>query len=168
MRTIAVLVAAAVTAVAGAGCDSESADEAPVAVGTLVASWSEAAHDPVLLEAIAGRNPADAVLITQDSELNELLAGLDPSLDDPPGTLERLAAVDLTEHVLVAGAYPRCADAGSVVSAGGRVWFQVTANDEDGPIACAWSPLEVEIWQVPLADVGGEVPGGLTPPTIEG
>lgn len=119
-----------------------------VVVGARVASVDETERDPQeLADAVEG----DAVLVTTQ----EAADGLAAALDRPA-----VAEVDLTTHLLVAGGYPRCTEESRILFDGYRTPHGLsfsTRETEPGTV-CAWSPFTVDVWAVPLAAVGDEVP----------
>lgn len=108
-----------------------------------MATWSEAEYaalgdvDP----------PLTSRLLATDAERAAYLATLPAAIDT-----RAAEAVDLAESVIVAGAYGRCVEQGRVLADPLR--FEVYVDPEDEGTSCVWAPLQVEIWEVPRADVG--------------
>ena len=105
----------------------------------LVASWSEGDH-PDLDRAVGTEEVVDDVAGRDD--LVRRLAGA--GVED---AAERLGAVDLATHVLVAGGYPRCTEWSRVVEDAAGLHLDVVPGDED--LACEWSPYTVDVHAVP-------------------
>ena len=137
------LVAAAVLMLL-AGCGSGGDDP----VGEQIARWSEGNE-----EWVAEVRPVEPAVIGSDDELEAWIEEYQPA-DDAFAVLE---GVNLESSFLVIGAYPRCQETSRVVIAGeGEVRFEVVEGDPN--VNCAWSPYTIDVWEVPLAETGGEVP----------
>ncbi len=105
-------------------------------VGSLAAGWGEDRTDRSDL----GELPYAPLLIETEAGRERFLDGLGDGLDTTA-----LEAVDLDTHVLVAAAFHRCTESGSLFTDGtGRVWFAVTVGDES--ISCYWSPVQLQVW----------------------
>ena len=160
----ALLAMLAVAALGVTGC-SIGNDAAPVHGAELVASWSQVDFDYELLVPIAGTSPRDARLVVTDAAREAMIASVAPELDAPPGTVAAIEAVDLGASLIVVGAYPRCTETGQVSTDGEQLWFEAMEPDSGTLTACYWSPLQVEVWRVPLDALGDGPPLELTPPT---
>lgn len=129
------------------GCgDPDAPPDDSVEIGTLVARWSQADHERLYER--WGRRPDG--LVDTDAEREEILAVL-------PGGDEAVAvrAVDLTEELLVVGSYAKCLERSRVLVEGAEVWLDVYVAEEDQNTNCGWSPLQVEVWSVPRAELDG-------------
>lgn len=149
MRTTSSALALLLALGALVGCgDDGTADREPV--GTLLAGWSEAFDDRDAVYRFQG----PPRLVREPAELRSLVELASPELD----TTE-IESVDLDEVVLVVGSYPQCDEYSSVEVAddGAAVHFTVTKPDPENPIECAWSPMQVDVWEVPRASLADDV-----------
>lgn len=121
----------------------------------LVASWSEATDDWV---AEVASGAGSTVLVTTDAERDAWIDGLPDAVE--PDEVARVEHVDLAEELLVIGGYPRCMEHSRVEVDGetGEVRFVVYVPHEDEGTVCGWSPMTIDVWAVPLEELGGRDP----------
>lgn len=138
-RSVTAFLGLVVATVALTGCSGD-ASSGPDVVGTFVVGWSEAADGDAVRRADRGE-----LLVSEPDDLDDLIDRASPELD----TTE-LLDVDLDEHVLVVGSYGRCDESSQVVveDGGSVLRFVVTKPNEDHPLACEWSPQQIDVWQV--------------------
>lgn len=134
-------------------------------VGELVVGWSEADHEPEDLRDLTDPGDGTTYLLRDGADRDDFLATLSPDLDGAP-----VEAVDMAEHVLVVGSFNQCVNQGQVVFDAGssRLWFEDVVAPEDEGTMCEWSPLTVQVWQVPHDDLVGTDPDDLVPAPPEG
>ncbi|MGC5616973.1 hypothetical protein [Georgenia sp. Z1491] len=124
-----------------------------VSVGTSVATWSEDS-------APAGGVTEDdftALLRTQD-EYDSWLDGL-PHQDVTRDPLT--AEIDFTDSVALVAAHPICDESIRVLTdgAGTIASDAVPPADPASQFVCEWSPLRVNVYEIPLADLGVDSAG---------
>jgi len=116
-------------------------------LGTLLTSWSQG--DYADIETVA---PKGTLVLADDADRDAFLAGvLDEGVDTDP-----VARADLRHSFLVLGAYAKCMQQSRVWMDDRRtaVWFEDYVAREDRNTACAWSPITIDIWQLPRSDLG--------------
>ncbi|OYN89064.1 hypothetical protein [Parenemella sanctibonifatiensis] len=117
----------------------------PVRVGTRLANWSEQNIGEL------GEPRPRQLLIVDDAAWQQWLA------EQPPEIRESAPDPDFSTAVVVAGSYPRCFDVSEVWDDGdGVLRFDTWIPRDKRTVSCAWSPVELEIWQVALAELGVE------------
>lgn len=135
----------------GGGPDGPHADGTPPPawiVGTKLAQWGEDRTD----RADLGELPYAPLLIQTEAEREAFLDGLGDGLDTTA-----LESVDLETHVLVATAFHRCTESGSLYTDGtGRVWFAVTTGDD--MTECYWAPVQLQVWSLDRGEFGEATP----------
>lgn len=150
MRLLGTAAAAAAMVVALVGCGSV-VDGPDRRVGELVESWSEAQNGSW----VESLSPIDSELLSSEADVEEWVATHGSHAEE--GVFDTVLSVDLEDHVLVIGGYPRCQETSAVLLVSDtEVQFVVISGDEQ--VACAWSPYTVDAWLVPLEETGGEVP----------
>lgn len=141
------LLAGALLLVGVAAGSCRTADET---VGRLVASWSEQ-ENPAVTTVL----PADssAILVRDQQEWEAWIVALPSSLRDiADGGLSSFAIED---SVVVVGKYPRCVEQSRILDLGeGQLRFDVFTAPEDEGTLCAWAPVQLEVHEVKLADIG--------------
>ena len=149
--------AVALTAVlvAAAGCGAAQDQREPV--GEHVIAYAENVHGT---EWVGEVDLPSALVMQSAADIEDWVE----TLPDPEPTLfEPLFDVDLDEHFLVLGGYPRCTETSSIVLVGtgddASLVFEVTAPESD--TMCAWSPYTLDAWAVPRSATDGEVPGSV-------
>lgn len=151
------LTTACTTTTDGAGTPPSSAGpssspQSPT-VGAMHHSWSEADTDTVRDYDDATE---DVVLVRTPQELQAWAAGL------PSEMREGFTAPNLSGAVAVVGNYPKCMESSAVRSpAAAQVRFDVWIAPEDQGTACAWSPLQVEVYVVQLDEIDADSPEGV-------
>lgn len=138
----------ALSTLAGCGDDGAAAGSEPI--GSLLTSWSEAIDDRDAVSRFQG-GPR---LVAESAELDAVIDLASPELDT-----NDIEGVDLNELVLVVGAFPECDELSSVEAAddGATLRFTVIKPDPDNPVDCEWSPLRVDVWEVPRGELADEV-----------
>ncbi len=143
MRSPALLVAPVAAVVLVAGCALTPGLDRRDDVGSLLAAWSEADDD-----AVGDVDRQRPRLVEDDAALAALRADL-------PRSLDRSALdVDLTSRVLVVGAWTRCQETARVVVADDRTTLTFQVVDPEDDVACDWSPVQLEVWEVDRSDLG--------------
>ncbi|MEJ7720824.1 MAG: hypothetical protein WKF58_10420 [Ilumatobacteraceae bacterium] len=138
--------------------ETTSSESLVIPVGEQVASWSEGngSVDGEALRKVKSEGSATLLrtAAARDAFVDSLPAGLDPG---------ELASIDLDTNLLVVGAYPKCMEEARVLTdaAHTSVWFHVYVPERDAGTVCAWSPHTVEVWKVPLAELGDADPAEL-------
>lgn len=148
------LVALALLALSVAGCRSPIGTwAADPTVGTLVQSWSQAQDEErpgverLAPDFVGGR------LITTEGAWKAFRQKLPASLRTQAAR-RALARVDLRDSVVVIGSYGKCTEVSSIIDHGdGTLEFHVEGDPDTN---CAWSPQQLEVWQVPLAETGAD------------
>lgn len=153
MRTMIATVCAVTTLTTLAGCSlltwvsKEDSGHDTEQVGSLVSSWSQAEHEISGLKALTD----DTTVLTTEAERDAWLAEVPKTFDSAP-----VAEVDLSKNLLVVGGYSTCMEEGRVLTDPDKtgVWFTTYIAPEDRNTNCDWSPYTVEVWRVPLGEVG--------------
>lgn len=130
---------------------------ASVQAGTRLGSWDEnwatfedltavlEGHSGMLRTAEERDALADAVLVA--------VAGRDGSAVSDE--VEPLEGIDMSDHVLVVVGFHRCTQASSVRVQADRspalLWVQI--EDPEPMVLCDWSPLTIDVWAVPTAEL---------------
>ena len=115
--------------------------EGKVRVGRLLTSWSQADYRDI------GRiAPEGSVVVATEEQRAEWLDRLPEELD---GT--GMAEADLRESFLVLGSYGKCMEESRVWMDRRRtaVWLEDYVPRADRGTLCGWSPLTIDVWQVP-------------------
>lgn len=147
MRHLRLLVIAITMALIGCTDPAPAPSPDPL-VGSLVAAWREE-NDPVP----SSEWPAGATLLTTAAERDAWVEALPADLSDERA--DDVLAVDLSAAVLIVGVWGNCRQQSEIRHEGdGTLRFRVR-NLDDPPVVCAWSPLQVEVWQVTLAELDG-------------
>ncbi|WP_109507027.1 hypothetical protein [Nocardioides speluncae] len=154
MKTLITSVCAVTALTTLAGCSlinwvsKDDTEQTEGQVGSLVTDWSQAEYGDSDLEALTND---DTLLLTDEAERAAWLATLPKELDGAPVT-----EVDLSENLLVVGGYHKCMEQGRVVAEPDRatVRFTTYIAPEDRNTNCGWAPYTVEVWQVPLSELG--------------
>lgn len=134
-------------------------------VGSLLGSWAEGTSGGEDLAAVveehAGilRTPEE-VQTFSDELLTVLQAQDDGSVT--PQEVAFVSEVEMEENALVVVGFNRCTQASSVrIQADHHptlLWVQFT--DPEPKTLCHWSPLTIDVWQAPVADLDGEIESG--------
>lgn len=140
-------------------------------VGTLELSWSQDGPAGDLVDEVPV--PQEGLLLSTPAERDAWLDSLPAALRESGSTASEsvtdLAAADLEEEVLVVGSFPSCTERGMVLVDADTdpvsLWFHVD-RPEDGYL-CEWSPVQLQVWSVPLEEIGGEAPDRLRDPSTE-
>lgn len=140
-------------------------------VGTLELSWGQDGAAGDLVTEV--RVPPEGLLLATPAERDVWLDSLPDALREPgatgSGSVADLDAADLEDEVLVVGSFPSCTEQGMVLldpdTEPVSLWFHVD-RPEDGYL-CEWSPVQLQVWSVPLAEIGGEAPDHLRDPSTE-
>jgi len=138
--------------------ETTSSESLVIPVGEQVAFWSEGngSVDGTALRKVKSEGSATLLrtAAARHAFVDSLPAGLDPG---------ELASIDLDTNLLVVGAYPKCMEEARVLTdpAHRSVWFHVYVPERDVGTMCAWSPHTVEVWKVPLAELGDADPAEL-------
>lgn len=138
---------------ASGGSDAPDPGPPLVTVGALVATVDEST---LSLEALVDAVEGDVVRITTGAERDDLAQ----ALAVPGEVVEAVKSVDLSTHVVVAGGYPRCTEVSRVLLDAAREppGLTFSVHDPEPGVLCAWSPFTVDVWAVPLAEVGEQRP----------
>ena len=138
--------------------ETTSSESLVIPVGEQVAFWSEGngSVDGEALRKVKSDGPA--TLLRTAAERDAFVDSLPAELD--PGELD---SIDLDTNLLVVGAHPKCMEEAKVLTdpAHRSVWFHVYVPERDVGTMCAWSPHTVEVWKVPLAELGDADPAEL-------
>lgn len=124
-------------------------------IGTPLVSWGEGQFPDIRDNP---ELPLGPVLITSEAQREALLSSQPLGPD-----LSAVAAVDLSENVLVVAGYSSCTEQGAVWSDGVTVWWDARPPASDEHVLCVWSPFRVDITAVPLTAFGDDV-ALVTPP----
>lgn len=144
-RTLAALAACALSAPLLSSC---AALFPGATVGDVVVSWDEGSDG---LEGFDKRSPT--FLISSEAQWQEWLASLPGEMRE--ARAEEISRVDLDDSVLLVAVWPRCTEVGSVLDEGrGAVRFEI--DDPEPNTVCAWSPTQVQVWDLPLSQLGVE------------
>lgn len=114
-------------------------------VGSLVASWSQGDHREIQQWA-----PDQTVVLADAAARDRFLDGLPSEVDT-----SAVEDIDLAGSFLVLSSYGKCMEESRVWMDRRRtaVWFEVYVPREHRNTACSWSPITVDIWQVPASEL---------------
>ncbi|GAB3817459.1 hypothetical protein GCM10028820_18450 [Tessaracoccus terricola] len=117
-------------------------------VGRVVVAWDEAQHE---LEEFDGQPPRQ--LLTTEQEWEAWVESLPTAMQE--ANASAIEAVVMDDSVLLVAVWNRCTQVGTVVDEGdGAVRFVV--HDPEPDTLCAWSPMQVQVWDLPLSQLGVE------------
>ena len=143
-----VLILALVLGVAACDAPNPPVDR----VGRAVVQWDEESRDPLPQAATS-----EGTLLRDEAAWQAWLDTLSPEMVELKQ--QQLSAVSLEGAVVVVATWGRCTEEARIADlGGGRIAFQVINTDPS--VVCAWTPMRVQVWQVPLTDLGvtaGEV-----------
>lgn len=124
----------------------------PVAqVGSLVHRWAESDSAEAPGVRAVRRHHLEPQLITDEQQWSRFVRGLPASLRTTEARQD-LDRVDLRHSVVVVAAYGKCTEVSHLEDRGdARLAFVVTSDPKTN---CAWSPTQLEIWQVGLDELG--------------
>lgn len=148
-RWLGVLLAALVLT----ACEAPARElpKAPSSVGRLMLNLNEGENPEV--RAAAEASSEDVILLLGQAEFETWFDGLPATVQE--NLRPTAGRIDLRGGIAVAGFYPQCKERSRVVSpAPGEVDFVVYIPEEDHGIVCAWSPTQLDVYHVPLADLG--------------
>lgn len=132
-----------VTTVVLGGCALDPGVDRRDEVGELLSSWSEADHAE-----LGDLDRTRPVLVVDDDDLDDVTAGW------PAGVSLDGLDVDLEASVLVVGAWARCTESSRVVVDDDRTTLTLQVVDPREQIACGWSPVRLEVWEVARSELG--------------
>ena len=147
MRTLVALILLAVLT----ACDAAPIPEPKgTSVGTVAVRWAEDSQSGESELSFEGVTPS-ALLLRDEAEWSDWLDAL------PAGFVEAeqdaVEAVDLSDAVLVASVWSKCKEYSRLAHLGeGHLLFRVIS--EEPMTNCYWSPLQVEVREVPLEALG--------------
>ncbi|WP_199421678.1 hypothetical protein [Actinotalea solisilvae] len=142
----AVLPVLAASVVLG-GCTPDPGVDRRDEVGRLVSSWSEADHAE--LGDLDRTRPA---LVLDAEDLDDVTSRWPDDV-----TLDGLD-VDLDAPVLVVGAWARCTESSRVVVDDDRTTLTLQVVDPQEQVACGWSPVRLEVWEISRSELGDGTP----------
>lgn len=144
-RLVRALAACALAAPLLSACAAQAPDPT---VGRVLVAWDEAQDD---LEEFDGQPPTQ--LLATEQEWEDWAASLPAAMQE--ANAAALEAVTMDDSVLLVAVWNRCTEVGSVVDEGdGAVRFVV--HDPEPDTLCAWSPMQVQVWDLPLSELGVE------------
>lgn len=115
-------------------------------VGELAYAWSQEDVDDI--QAYDDTHD-DVVLLRTAQEWADWRATITAEMVEHAGS--ELDGVTVDGAVLVVGTYDKCMEQSRIEHlGGGALRFDVYIAPEHQNTACAWSPLQVEVWTVPL------------------
>lgn len=115
--------------------------------GRLLTSWSQGTEKQITEFA-----PKDTLVLADDASRRSYLSGVPDTVDT-----EAVSAADLRTSFLVLDSYGKCMEQSRVWmdSKRTRIWFEVDVPRKDRNTMCGWSPITVDIWQVPRSELRG-------------
>lgn len=117
-------------------------------VGHVVVEWDEAT------DAIEGFDKqADPLLLSTEAQWQDWVDALPGEMREARN--DAIEAVDLDDSVLLVAVWGRCTEEGNVADVGGgAVRFEL--HDPEPHTLCAWSPIQVQVWDLPLSELDVE------------